>query len=219
MTENNGTGTNKLAGISIGLNIILAIGLIILYILFFNKQNGKSVQENADMPQLPVLQGGEGSNVAFVNTDVLLDKYDLVKQMANEFEKERRKRDADLKSKSSQYEEEATYFQQAMQNQSLSEESAQKIYNQLMEKQQALYELQQQYSDEMAQQDYEMTSVLIDTVKNFLHRMNLDKNYDYIFNNSVASPVLLTRDTLDITNFVLKGLNAEYQKHYNPDED
>ena len=88
-----------------------------------------------------------------------------------------------------------------------------------MEKQQALYELQQQYSDEMAQQDYEMTSVLIDTVKNFLHRMNLDKNYDYIFNNSVASPVLFTRDTLDITNFVLKGLNAEYQKHYNPDED
>lgn len=219
MTEENGNKAGKLAGISIAINILLAIGMIILFVKYFGDTDNAEKEKSSVEQSLPENFGNTGSNVAFVNTDVLLERYELVKQMAVDFEREQRKRDADLKNKTEEYQNDAAYFQQSIENGSLSETSAQTIYKQLMQREQALYELQNQYSNELAQQDYEMTKVLLDTVKNFLNRMNIEKNYDYIFNNSVSSPVLHARDTFDITSFVLEGLNAEYQKKYNTEDD
>jgi outer membrane protein len=218
MTEEKVKQLASRISLALILNVVIAVGLIIIYFLYFGKGE---THESTPQKQINTIQAptGNGVNVAFVNTDVLLERYELVKQMASEFDKEQRKRDTDLQKRTRQYEEEAAYFQESVQNQSLSEESAQRIYEQLMVKQQELYELQQKYSSELAQQEFEMNKVLLDTVKNYLDRINIEKNFDYILNYTIAGPILLAKDTFDITEFVLRGLNKEYKDLYDPENE
>ncbi len=217
MTEDNGKRGGR-ASLAILLNILLAIALVILYVLYFGQDEKEKPQQKSNQNASIGAPSGEGVKVAFVNTDVLYNRYELVRQLAGEFEKEQKKRDADLKKRTSEYEQEAAYFQESINNESLSEQSAQRIYEQLMVKQQEIYDLQQKYSNELAQQEYEMNKVLLDSVKNYLHRINIENKYDYILNNSVGGPILLARDTFDITEAVLRGLNKEYSDLYQPDE-
>ncbi|MCB2220958.1 MAG: OmpH family outer membrane protein [Bacteroidetes bacterium] len=218
MTEDKLNRLTSRIGLALILNVLISVGLIILYVLYFGKEEKSESSPKQQMNSIQSPTGG-GVNVAFVNTDVLLERYELVKQMASEFDKEQRKRDTDLQKRTKQYEEEAAYFQESVQNQSLSEESAQRIYEQLMVKQQELYELQQKYSNELAQQEFEMNKVLLDTVKNYLDRINIEKNFDYILNYTIAGPILLAKDTFDITEFVLRGLNKEYKDLYDPENE
>jgi outer membrane protein len=199
------------------ITLLLAAGLIVLYILFFTQKESKPLPFTASQPVISKITGSSSTPIAFVNTDELLDGYDLVKVLSAQLEQEQRKKDADFRKKQREYEEEAAYFQESVQKQTISESSAQKIYEQLMMKQQDLYELQEQYSSELARKELEMTKVLLDSVKNYLSRANQIYQFDYILNYSMAGSILLAKDTFDITESVLTGLNQEYQAKY-PDK-
>ena len=217
MTEENVTNiSGKKTMLAFAINAILALALIILYVLFFNsKSTGNNDSRELNDVQPQAVSTGSGT-IAFVNTDVLLEKYELVKKLGVEYDKEQKQKETALEAKTKKYQEDAAYFQESVQKQSLSEESAQRIYEQLMAEQQDLYNLQQQYSAELSQKEFEMNKVLLDSVKNYLTRMNVDNKFDYILNYTMAGSILLAKDTFDITDFVLKGLNKEYAELYQP---
>jgi Skp family chaperone for outer membrane proteins len=83
-----------------------------------------------------------------------------------------------------------------------------------MMKQQELYELQEQYTAELAQKEFEMNLILLDSVRNYLTRLNHKYNFDYILSYSTAGNIMLAKDTFDITTSVLEGLNNEYNARY-----
>lgn len=87
-----------------------------------------------------------------------------------------------------------------------------------MMKQQELMTLQEQYAAELAQKEFEMNMILLDSVRNFVYRLNEKYNYDYILSYNTAGNIILAKDTFDITQPVLNGLNMEYEKRYNPTE-
>ncbi|MBN2175337.1 MAG: OmpH family outer membrane protein [Bacteroidales bacterium] len=205
--------------IVIVVNAILLIGLVVLFFLFFNQGEKDSVQQDKTMyNQIKQVPSSGSNSIAFVNSDVLLKKYSLVQDLTDELDKERKKKDADFKSKQKAYESDASYFQEQVQNQTISEQSAQQIYEQLMMKQQELYSLQDQYSAELAQKEYETNIVIVDSVRNYLHRVNGQYNFDYILSYNEAGNILLAKDTFDITEVVLQGLNEEYQKAQSPEK-
>ncbi|OQX80363.1 MAG: hypothetical protein B6D61_02035 [Bacteroidetes bacterium 4484_249] len=214
MTEefnnNNKTGNTGLI-----LSVVAIIGLIVLYIIHFtNVEEPAKEQRVQKMPALP-----SGSNsIVFVNSDVLLQEYDLVKKLTENLDNDRKKKDADFSAKQKAYEDDAAYFQQQVQKQSISEQSAQQIYEQLMMTQQELVQLQDKYSAELAQKEYEMNVILLDSVRNYLTRMNDIYNFDYILSYNTAGNIFLAKDTFDITPQVLEGLNSEYKKKYMPEE-
>ncbi len=80
---------------------------------------------------MPAVKTG---SIAFVNSEVLLQNYDLVTKLSNQLDKQRQNKDADFTKRQSEYEQEAAYFQQQVKAQSISEQSAQEIYQQLMAK-------------------------------------------------------------------------------------
>jgi len=211
------TDSNKknLAIISLILSVIAIIGLVILFVLEFT---GKDEPEEKQITHaLPVSSSG-GNSIVFINSDLILEKYLLVKKLAAQLEKERQKKDADFMAKQKAYEQDAVYFQEQVQQQSISEQSAQQIYEQLMLKQQELYELQDQYTAELSQKEFNMNLILLDSLRNYLTRLNRKYNYDYILSYSTAGNVILAKDTFDITLPVLEGLNKEYTDRYEPVE-
>ena len=79
-------------------------------------------------------------------------------------------------------------------------------------------QLQEQYSAELAQKEYNMNLVLLDSVRNYVYRLNKRYNYDYILSYNMVGNIILAKDTFDITQPVLEGLNLEYNEKYAPAE-
>lgn len=215
MNEVKSNSSDKLIKISLILSIIAIIGLLVFVILdITEKEDAEEVKVDQTMP---VISSGSNS-VVFVNTDQVLQGYDLVTKLTGDLEKDRRKKDAGFTARQKEYETDAAYFQQQVQQQTISEESAQQIYEQLMAKQQNLYELQDQYAAELAQKEYEMNIVLLDSIRNYLKRINLKYDFDYILSYNATGNLLFGKDTFNITQQTIQGLNKEYAIKYNSEE-
>lgn len=195
-------------------SIVLAIGLAVLYFLYFNDKDGSHDEDNIIESKPIVMSAAKSGSIAFVNSEVLLQNYDLVTKLSNQLEKQRQRKDSDFTARQGEYEQEAAYFQQQVESGSISEQSAQEIYQQLMVKQQELYELQQKYSNELGQLEFEMNVILLDSVRNYLERANNKFNFDYILNLDATGNIFVARDTFDITPQVIEGLNMEYELKY-----
>ncbi|MCD4746131.1 MAG: OmpH family outer membrane protein [Bacteroidales bacterium] len=194
------------------LNVILFIGLVILYFFHFSDNN-----KNEKLHNPPIIANtASGSlSIAFVNSDVFLEKYELVNQLKKELDKQGKKMEAEILSKQQAYEKDAVYFQEQVAKNALSEESAQIIYKQLMQEQDKLIELRDKYTNEIYKKENDMNILLLDSITNFLKRYNKILNFDYILSYNKAGNILFAKDTLDITESVLYELNKEY-KEKNP---
>ena len=186
-------------------NVALFIGLIVLYFLILKPGSSP----DTGLPVSQKLSSG-AATIAYVNSDSILEHYDLVKSMREELEKKSAVMEAELKRKQASFEKDAAYFQEQVNKRTISEASAQEIYAQLMAEQQKLYELREKYSAEIAQQEYQLNLVLVDSLNNFLGRYNEKMGFDYIFSYNRAGNILVANDSLDITNQVLKLINKEY---------
>lgn len=213
MNTEKSNHTNRVLWI---INILVIIAVTVLYFLQFNQS--EESKKTGETVQKIVLPAEGTTKMAFVNSDIVLQKYDLVSKLASQLESERTKKDGDLKKRQAEFEQEAAYFQETMKKQSLSEASAQKIYEQLMEKQQDIYALQDQYAGELSEKEYKMNMILLDSVRNYLNRMNVEYQFDYILNFNLTGGILLAKDTFDITNSVIEGLNMEFNALQNPEK-
>lgn len=192
------------------LNIVLLVGLVILYILFFRSKGSAS-----EGMLSTVAKANSGSvKVAFVNNDSILANYNLVKKLKKELQAKGDRYSAEVASKQSGFEKDAAYFQEQVQKKALSEQSQQEIYASLMENQQKIYDLRDRYAAELQQSEVDMNIALLDSVMNFLKRYNAKYKFDYILGFNKGGNILYANDTLDITKDVLKELNAEYMMRH-----
>jgi outer membrane protein len=205
----------KLSRVSIVLNILLLVGLLVLYIIFFNSKNEIRESKPAEAINLPSVSSSDGA-IAFVNSDLVLSQYKLVDKLAKELEKERKIKSNDISSKEQAYQKDAAYLQEQIQKQSISEQSAQQIYEQLMATQQDLYDLQERYTMELSRKEINMNMVLLDSIRKFLLRYNSSANFDYVLSYNDNGGILFAKDTFDITPQVIQGINKEYDIKFPP---
>lgn len=210
ITEKNNRGR-----ISLFMSIVLFAGLIVLYILYFTNDRDDEKQESHLRTEHP---GGDDESrplkVAFVNSDKVLNKYELVKKLSQELAAEEKLRENQLMQRQKAYEKDASYFQDQVASNTISEESAQSIYEQLMIEQQNIMDLSDQLAAELAEKEFEMNGILLDSVANYLERLNKKYNYDYILSYNRGGSILLAKDTFDLTDQVIEGLNSEYREKY-----
>lgn len=204
MTNNTGKSLNW----SIILSIILVIAVAVLYLLHFTGKHppAKDTGFTANYPP------GEGLRIAYVDSDSILANYTLAIKKSLELEERSKRMDSDFKKRQDQYEKDAAYFQEQVASNQLSEKSAQFIYNQLMEEQQKLYELQNQYTSELAEMEMRVNIILLDSVTNFLERFNQKHHFDFILGHNPGSNILLKNPDYNITDQVIWGLNNEYKE-------
>ena len=189
-------------------NLILLTGIIILFILYFT--HPPAPPQNAAVQQK--LQSGKSISVVFVNSDSILEKYTLVKSMKDELDADGKRLEKEIRSNQQQYEKEAAAFQKQMNDHSLPEDKAQARYEELMQKQQAILQLKDTYTQQLADKEVSMNILLLDTVTNFLKRYNREHKYDYILSFKQGGGLMVGNDTLDITREVIDALNREYRK-------
>ncbi|MDD5506703.1 MAG: OmpH family outer membrane protein [Bacteroidales bacterium] len=196
---------DKKLKISMFINAILFIAVVILYILFFTEKKQAPVKDIQSQDLT-----GSVLRVGYVESDSILANYSLALEKSKELEAKGKNLEATLNKRKDQYEKDASYFQEQVSNNKLSEQSAQYIYNQLMEEQQKIYDLQNQYSAELAEMEMQVNIMLLDSVTNFLERYNRQFNFDYILGHNPGSNLLLKNPKYNLTKQVIEGLNHEY---------
>ncbi|MEI6433359.1 MAG: OmpH family outer membrane protein [Bacteroidota bacterium] len=213
-TESRSTyaGTEKPSFFTFNFNTLLGglalVGLIALSFLHFSKKN-----ENVGAPAFPIQKvSGKSLSVVFVNTDSINMHYEFVKILRRDLESSGKKLQTEVLAEQSALEKEAADFQRQMGSNLIPEDKAKVIYEQLMQKQQALMDKKERYTQQVAEQEMNMNIRLVDSVTAFLKRFNRQYRFDYIMGYKTAGEILVANDTLDITKSVLGELNREYQQ-------
>jgi outer membrane protein len=188
------------------IELILLAGLVVLYILFFTS---KKPAETAS----PLIFGKSGTvpaKIMYINIDTLNEQYSYVKKLKTELESTGKRLENEILSEQAAFEKEATSFQNQVAAKTIAEDRAKILYEALMQKQQALTEKKDRYTQQVAEKEQAMHQTLLDTVTNFLKRYNRVYKFDYILGYAKSGQILLANDTLDITRDVVKALNKEY---------
>jgi outer membrane protein len=189
--------------------LIVLAGLIVLYILFFTMSSGSS--ENNLPARTKQSESGMVPKIVYVNIDSLNANYGFVAELKEDLEKTGNRMQREVLNEQAALEKEAENFQRKIAANILTEDRAQRIYQDLMERQQALMEKKDRYTQIVAEKEFDMNLQLLDTVNQFLLRYNRIHGYDYILAFRTAGEILVASDSLDITKEVVEALNNEYE--------
>lgn len=190
------------------LGIVLLLGLILLYVLYFT---GRKTPP-ASPPLMVQNASGKQLSAVYVNIDTLNEYYDYVKVLRKDLENTGKRLQTEVLAEQAALEKEANDFQRQMASNSIPEEKAKGIYDQLMQKQQLLMQKKDRYTQQIGEQEMNMNIRLVDSLTTFLKRFNRQYNFDYIMGYKTGGEILVGNDTLDITISVLEELNKEYQQ-------
>ena len=87
-----------------------------------------------------------------------------------------------------------------------------KIEENLMRKEQELRAFGENAANKLQEEQVKFNEKLFDKVSDYLKEHTKGKNYKIVMNYTKGTGILYANDSLDITNEVLEGLNAQYNK-------
>ncbi|HKL91974.1 MAG TPA: OmpH family outer membrane protein [Bacteroidales bacterium] len=191
------------------IHLVLALGIVILFVLHFTQRPSESTDfapQTADssgvVARLPI---------AYVNVDSLLLHYNYSIDLNEVLLRKRENAQATLNQKMRQLETDMAEFQRKHENNAfLSEQSFKNQQQGLIKKQQDLQKLEESLAQELMQEQQSMNNLLRDSIYRFLETYNQKKNYHLILSNTLNDNVLLAHPMYDITSDIIELLNAQY---------
>ena len=162
------------------------------------------------------VQSGElapAGSIVYIQMDSLVNQYDMFNDLKSEIEAKVQAIDDDLRKKGNALEKSVQDFQNKLNKGLLTRSQAETQQQELIEREQALRNLTGQKQMEMQEEEAVMVRKVMDAVQTYLNEYNKTHNYALILTTSATTnTVIVGNPSLDITNDVLKGLNAEYIK-------
>lgn len=184
---------------------LIAAGLIVVASFTQCKENSSSCNVTVANDSC----GTSAIKIAYINADSLLSNYNLAKELNEEMLKQQESMRANINERGKALEKEMEEFQRKVKNNAfLTQERAEQEYQRIMNKQQDLQEYAQKLEVEALQNNQKMLLRVNDSVQNYIDDV-LSKAYDIVLNN--AGTIHATKK-IDITDEVIKALNARYKK-------
>lgn len=189
--------------LSVILNAVLFIAVGVLFYLHFSsgKQKPEIIQSNT-------AASGSGNTVAYIVEDTLINHYAMFRDLAARLDKKQQDLEAAYQTRANNLQNEIDNYRKRAP--SMAPRDAQNMEEQLMQKQQNLYQYQQSLSQEMMDEQQKLNDQLYRKVSDFLKGYAYRNGYDVVLNYKRGSGMLYGKDMLDITDDVVRGLNAEY---------
>ena len=190
--------------IAVILSSLSLIGVLILFGIHFSHP-----KETPTSTSSVVLPTGSSNRIAYVNTDSLEAKYELLKAKREEFNSRQDQMNSELQRSYQQMQNDADEVQKKAQSNSLTQTEYEAAQKRLMQMQQSLETRKQSLTEQLMKEQEAFNKDLKMRLDAFLEEYNKSKHYDYILSYSAAgSSVLYVNKQLDITDDVVKGMNA-----------
>ena len=192
-------------------NTLSILAALVAASLFF-----ASCNTNAAAPAQQSAQAGEtasAGSIVYIQMDSLINQYDMFNDLKSEIEAKVQAIDDDLRKKGNQLEKSVQDFQNKLNKGLLTRSQAETQQQALIEREQSLRNLTAQKQMEMQEEEAVMVRKVMDAIQTYLAEYNKTHNYALILTTSASTnTVIVGNPSLDITNDVLAGLNAEYIK-------
>ena len=151
--------------------------------------------------------------LAYVQIDSLLSQYNLSKDLNESMLSKEENARAALNKKGKELQGQVTEFQRKLQNNAfISEDRARQEQERLGRLQEDLQEMQTRLAGELDAESKKNAEQLRDSLRNFLNIYVKKTPYTMILSNSGMESLLYAHPSYDITQEVVKGLNARYKK-------
>jgi outer membrane protein len=154
-------------------------------------------------------------DIAFVDMDYLVANYDMYVELNAAFEKKAEKVDKDLTTRGRKLEKEVMDFQEKIQNGLVTRSQAAEMEANLQKKGEQYEADRTRMVEELQEEQAVMLNNVSFAIENFINGYNADGRYKMILANSAAGPILNADPSMDITQIILDGLNAQYAAQKN----
>jgi len=187
-------------------NIIFALGIIVLLILNFTKKTVSTPASSAVNSEV-----SKSLKVAYVDLDSIQEKYVYYQEKMNEFDRKKEAADRDLNAAFQKIDNERLAF--LKKGQSITQAEAESFQQMYQGKLQNLDQQKKVLENKIAEEGMKTMDELKKRMNDFIVEFNKQKHYSYIFSHSSAINFLFYKDTTyNITNEVVEGLNQAYKK-------
>jgi outer membrane protein len=149
--------------------------------------------------------------IVFVNTDSLIIKYDLARELSEELIRKEESSRTDFNESVRVFEQDMMEFQRKLQNNGfLSLDRAQSEERRLRQKEQELQALNARLTNDLMDAQNAMNQQLRDTITNFLKDYCKEKSYSMVLSNTMGDNLLYADSVFDVTDDVVAKLNERY---------
>jgi outer membrane protein len=209
--------------VSLIFNVILGIAVAILYYLHFssskttsgtNESNDSTAiieEEVIVLDSLPDLGASNGA-IAYIDIEELTSKYQYYKDGVSSLENDFKRKQSELLKKEQILQENASRYEKLAP--SLSPEARQLREKDLMAEQQSIMEYKDRLEKDLSDKETNFSKEFLKKLDNYLKSLSKEKNYSYVFTYVKGGPssIVYAKDSLNITNQVIKSLNDQYKK-------
>lgn len=184
------------------LSVIALIGVIIL--------SGIVMSKNKNPQALPASTTGAApvAKIAYVDIDSLEAHYEFLKSRKEEFKARQSQMETELQRSYQQMENDAAEVRKKAQANTLTQPEYESAQKRLIQMQQSLEARKQALTDQLLKDQDTFNKDLKAKLDSFLADYNKDKHYDFILSYAGSGVILYANKQLNITNEVIKGMNA-----------
>ncbi|MBQ0044639.1 MAG: OmpH family outer membrane protein [Bacteroidales bacterium] len=191
-------------------SLLLSIAALAVAFVSCNQQPSQTASEPAASTGAAV-----AGSIAYIQLDDILEQYDMandlraiVETKVNNIQNEINRRGKKLESDVNSY---AEKVQKGLMTRSVAEAQQAKLQQQ----EQEFNAYANQKQNEINEEQIVMMNQISDAIKTYIDSYNAQKGYAMILVNQAGVPVIAADASLDITQEILDGLNAEYVKSKN----
>ena len=185
-------------------NIILALAVIGLYVIYFGSRKSTKSTSGETTPG-----GSKSLSIAYVKMDSMLFTYELAKKLNGEFSLRKEAYRKEYTDKRIKFERDAASFQEKVQRGGfLTEERARQEQERLVGVQQEIQKLDYDLTQKLSEIQAQINQQIVDSISNYLKSYNERKKYDIILN---SASMLEGSPQYNITKEVTQGLNDRYR--------
>lgn len=204
---NNDTNCNKKCRLfQLIFDVLMAVGLIVLFILHFTGN-----KSNNTVPPVMTDQQGDGS-VVYVNMDTINEKYEMVTLLTDSIDAEKQRQTVQFQNRQKALENKLANYQRNMQSGQLTAQQAQYAEASLQQESQKLQSDYAQAVESLEARYAAALEQIADSLREATKRVNSGVNASYVFTYGSGSPIICADPTRDITNQVLDELNKPFSK-------
>jgi outer membrane protein len=189
--------------LSLILNAVLLVAVGVLFFLHFSGNKVATGGSGASGSSTP-----SDLSIAFIKSDSL-QQYDFLKANRVTMEAKTKKIEQEYRNRAQGLQNEITAYQRNVNSMTLGQVKA--VEEDLGKKQQNLQMYQQSLSQQLMEEESKLNKELYDRVTAYLKKYAKEKNLQVVMKYDPTSDLLFAGEALDVTQDVIKGLNAEYK--------
>lgn len=202
------------------INIVLIVAVAVLYYLHFSSSTTgnddiSDVTESMsdDSSAVKMKPNVDGAQIVYVNSDVLNEEYQLVKDIASTTLAEQQRLEMKYQRDGQKLQQDYAVYQQKISQGLLTTTQAMADQEDMKKRKAVLQQMEvrmEKLINEIQIKSEEVHNTVMDYVK--MYNEKSSHNYILTYTERGAGAILLASDSLDVTATILEGLNAQYKE-------